>query len=60
MSFKPNLEEVKKEAKSFIDQNVWDGDDRSGAEGDCMQETPDSLQELIDELLEHLRDQRFI
>lgn len=39
-------------AKSFIDANVWDGEDRSGAKGDCASFNPDELQELIDDLID--------
>lgn len=42
------------EAKEFIDANIWDGEDRSGCNNDVTHFTPDELQELIDELLEHL------
>ena len=44
----------KAEAKLFIDANVWDGEDRSGATGDGACFNPDELQELIDDLVEHL------
>ena len=42
------------EAKLFIDANVWDGEDRSGAMTDRATFNPDELQELIDDLLEHM------
>lgn len=41
-------------SKQFIDANVWDGEDRSGADGDGAGFTPDELQELIDDLIDHL------
>lgn len=42
------------EAKLFIDANVWDGEDRSGATNDRATFNPDELQELIDDMLEHM------
>ena len=48
----------KAEAKLFIDANVWDGEDRSGAAGDGASFTPDGLQELVDDLVEHLTNGR--
>jgi len=42
------------EARKFIDANVWDGEDRSGATNDRATFDPDELQELIDDLIEHL------
>jgi hypothetical protein len=42
------------EAKQFIDANVWDGEDRSGATNDRATFNPDELQELIDDMLEHM------
>lgn len=44
----------KVKAKAFINANVWDGEDRAGATGDSARFTPDELQELIDELVDHL------
>lgn len=41
-------------AKKFIDANVWDGEDRSGAVNDRAIFSPDDLQELIDDLIECL------
>lgn len=49
-----DLLSVKGRAKLYIDANVWDGEDRTGATGDSARFTPDELQELIDEMLEHL------
>jgi len=60
MSFNPDLAEIQKEAKTFIDANVWDGEDRSGCKSDFATFDPDDLQELADDLLEHLRDGNFI
>ena len=53
-SLNDGLSARKAEAKLFIDANVWDGEDRSGAIGDGVSFTPDRLQELIDELIEHM------
>ena len=44
----------KKRIKSWIDSNVWDGEDRSGAENDCASFTPDALQEFAEDLCESL------
>ncbi len=44
----------KASAKSFIDANVWDGEDRSGAVNDRATFNPDELQELIDDLIDEL------
>ena len=44
---------MNEEAKKWLDANVWDGEDRSGT-GDRAIFSPDDLQELVDELLEHL------
>ena len=49
-----DLVDLKKRAKVFIDENVWDGEDRSGATLDMAHHNPDELQELIDTLVEHL------
>lgn len=48
------LAALKAEAKLYIDANVHDGEDRSGAVNDRATFNPDELQELIDDLLEHL------
>ena len=37
--------QLKKEAKLFIDANVWDGDDRSGCKNDYASFDPDNLQD---------------
>lgn len=44
----------KAHAKRFIDANVWDGEDRAGCKNDWAKFSPDDLQELVDELLDHL------
>jgi hypothetical protein len=43
-------------AKQFIDANVWDGEDRSGATNDRATFNPDELQELINDLIEYMAD----
>jgi len=48
------IKQRQKQAKRFIDANVWDGEDRSGAKGDSAVFTPDELQELVDDLVYHL------
>ena len=53
-TYKAALIKKKKEAKQFINANVWDGEDRSGAAGDWAKFSPDELQELIDELIDYL------
>ena len=53
---KAKLKRLKAEAKKFIDANVWDGEDRSGAKNDRAIFDPDDLQELIDDLVEHLHN----
>ena len=47
-------EELKLKAKSYIDANIWDGEDRSGAKNDSAAFTPDDLQDLIDDLLDYI------
>lgn len=49
-----SLQQAQRFAKSFIDANVWDGEDRAGATGDICTHTPDELQELVDKLLEYI------
>lgn len=41
------------QAKQFIDANVWDGESRADS-NDWVKYGPEDLQELIDELIEHL------
>ena len=53
-TIKAKLLGMKADAKVFIDANVWDGQDRSGCADDDAKFDPDSLQELIDELIEYL------
>ena len=50
------LAKTKARAKVFIDANVWDGEDRSGAKNDRTTFSPDELQELIDDLIDELCD----
>ena len=45
---------AKTKAKQFIDENVWDGEDRIGAFGDSARFTPNELQELVFELLDFI------
>ncbi len=45
---------MQSEAKMFIDANVWDGEDRSGATNDRATFNPDELQDLINDMLEHM------
>ena len=47
-------EDLKLKAKSYIDANIWDGEDRSGAKNDSATFTPDDLQDLIDDLLDYI------
>lgn len=47
-------DEIKRESKLWIDANVWDGEDRSGCHHDCAGFSPDDLQDLINELIDHL------
>lgn len=59
MSFNPDLSEIQREAKAYIDANEWDGEDRSGT-NDRVTFCPDSLQELVDDVLEHLSNKHYI
>ena len=59
MSYQPDLKEIQTEAKLFIDANVWDGEDRSGSK-DTVRQSPDDLQELINEMLDHLANKNMI
>ena len=47
-------EELKLKAKSYIDANIWDGEDRSGAKNDSAAFAPDDLQDLIDDLIDYI------
>ena len=47
-------------AKRYVDANIWDGEDRSGCNKDFVRLTPDELQELIDNLIEHLGTMKII
>jgi len=49
-------ERIKRHAKLFVDANVWDGEDRSGAVNDCASFNPDELQELFDEFIDDVFD----
>jgi hypothetical protein len=51
-----SLAKIKSRAKSFIDANVWDGEDRGGAKNDRATFRPDDLQELINALIDELYD----
>tara|TARA_R110002110_G_scaffold415850_1_gene657983 strand:+ start:19094 stop:19471 length:378 start_codon:yes stop_codon:yes gene_type:complete len=42
---------MKDKIKQWLDANVWDGEDRSGAENDYCTFSPDVLQELVEECL---------
>ena len=48
------LEIAKKFCKSWLNDNVHDGEDRSGCKGDKAIFNPDELQELIDDMLTDL------
>lgn len=48
------MDDVRKETKQFISANVWDGEDRSGCDGDSASFTPDELYELADDLVTYL------
>lgn len=50
------VESQQKRAKQFVDANVWDGEDRSGCKDDFASFNPDTLQELIDDLVEFLHE----
>jgi hypothetical protein len=54
MAHKIIVESQQEIAKQFIDANVWDGEDRAGCKGDFSSFDPDTLQELIDDLVEFL------
>ena len=41
--------------KDWLDANVWDGDDRSGATHDYANFTPDELQELVEDCCADLK-----
>jgi len=50
---------IKEHAKLFVDANVWDGEDRSGAANDRACFDPDDLQELFDEFIDDVFDRPF-
>tara|TARA_R110000824_G_scaffold391526_1_gene589369 strand:- start:275 stop:562 length:288 start_codon:yes stop_codon:yes gene_type:complete len=45
----------KDKIKQWLDANVWDGEDRSGAENDYCTFSPDVLQELVEECFDDLQ-----
>ena len=47
----------KDKIKQWLDANVWDGEDRSGAENDYCTFSPDVLQELVEECFDDLQPQ---
>ena len=40
--------------KQYLDQNVWDGEDRSSALNDSALFNPDELQELVEGVVRHV------
>jgi len=48
------IEEQKKLAKSYIDQNIWDGEDRYHADNDRASFSPADLQDLIFEIIDYI------
>lgn len=42
-------------SKSWLDQNVHDGEDRVGAKNDVVTFSPDDLQELFDDFVEYVK-----
>lgn len=50
------VESQQKRAKQFIDANVWDGECRAGCKSDFASFNPDTLQELINDLVEFLHE----
>ena len=48
------------QAKSWLDANVWDGENRTGCFNDWTKHSPDELQELVEDLLEHLIEEKLI
>ena len=50
------VESQQERAKQFIDANVWDGEDRAGCKGDFASFSPDTLQELINDLVDFLHE----
>lgn len=45
-------EKVKAFAKTWLDANVWDGEDRSGCIDDWARFDPEELQALFDDFIE--------
>ncbi len=60
MSVNTTLEEVQAEADWFINANVWDGESMLGADNDEAIFTPKELQELINNMINHLAEHRYI
>ena len=55
MSMYASLNDLRKaQAKQYVDQNVWDGEDRSGCDNDSATLTPDELQDLVDDVIDML------
>ena len=50
------MDKIREEIKTWLDANVWDGDDRSGCKSDEALFNPDSLQELVEECFESLSE----
>lgn len=51
-----DIESQKRKAKSFIDANVWDGEDRVAALNDSAVFSPSELQELIFDIIEFINE----
>lgn len=52
-----NIEELKQEAKLWIDSNVFDGEDCKGmGNASWVKHNADELYDLIDDMLEHLNN----
>jgi hypothetical protein len=51
-----SMDEQKKLAKSYIDQNIWDGEDRYHADNDSATFSPADLQDLIFEIIDYIND----
>ena len=48
--------DLKDEAKTYVDANIWDGEDRHGCKGDLACFNPDELQELVNEVIDGIWD----
>lgn len=51
-----SIEEQKKLAKSYIDQNIWDGEYRYHADSDRAIFCPADLQDLIFEIIDYINN----